>query len=145
MAKLQYTSFDEINADPATLLKFATTLKAEFSAMPASTEFRTFAHHEVHMKGKPLSMTAQMVNLESRDQDMDEMKPEDMMALHKAGTILRQLEPTWDISSYQSDPRVANKLEEMKQLAPVDGLASRMGSTLAAKPAEHTVRTMLRM
>lgn len=79
MAKLQYKSYDDINADPDKLLEFARTLKAEFEATPGShvMGFQSFAQQNVSLGGQPLSMSRQMVHLEMKDQYLEDVTPGD--------------------------------------------------------------------
>ena len=145
MAMLQYKSLDEINRSPADLLDFAQNLKtlAESYNGP-KMPFQSLLQKEVEVDGKPFMMARHLYDLSRREFDMDDMKPEQVMQLHKAGSILRKLEPRWDIAPHMDDPRLSDKLEEMKSLAPVEDMAKRVGQSLGGlgmRPPEHTVRT----
>ena len=149
MSKLQYKSFDEISSDPAKLVDFAANLKTLFEEKNQALgkfSFQGFVGdvNNVSVGGKPFSIAGHLYNLSNRDFELDDMKPEQLRQLHVAGTILLKLEPTWDIAQYMGDPSLGDKLEQMRQLAPVDGLAARAVGALN-RPPEHTVKTGLLM
>ncbi len=140
MPKMQYKSMDEINSSPAALLDFAQTLKTTYEASANKIGLQTFMTKEISVGKMPMSMAKQMMHLSNRDFDLDELKPDQVMQLHKANTILRKLENSWDLSQYMSDPRLGEKLEELTKLNSVEVLANRVTGTLAPR-AEHMVRS----
>jgi hypothetical protein len=142
MPQIQYKSMDEINSSPAALLDFAHTLKTTYEASSDKMSLQSFLTKEVSVAGAPMSMAKQMMHLSNKDFDLDDLQPNQVMQLHKANTILRGMEKSWDISDHMSDPRLGEKLEELKKLNPVEGLANRVTGTLVPRE-EHTVSTGL--
>lgn len=107
-AKLDFSSFHEINGSPETLLAFAEKIE---KSKPWNMHITSFMEKEISVGGKPFSMTKQMTNLELQDWDLDDLSPESMKKLHEAAKILQTVEPTWDIKNYFQDPRIGRALE----------------------------------
>lgn len=146
MVKLEYKNFDEINADPARLLDFAIRVTQLYEQHePSNLSFASFlsTNKEVFVGGKPLSVAAHLRHLSNQSLTLDDLCSNQLRQLHAAGSMLRSLEPTWEIADHLENPGLCDRLSEMKRIQNSEGLASRVTGMLTK--AEHSVRHVLRM